>query len=342
MIICADGFDTYGTSAANMLLGPWTGMSDASPQTTQFRTGTHSLRVNPANSANAMHPVPANSTDLFLHFALYPDGLASGNQTRVQFHDSAGSAQAAVAWSNDGSITVRRGDYTGTILGTSATGVILSGQWQHVQIAMEIGDSASVEVRVNGVTVLSLSGVDTQNTANAGANTVRFNHRTGAGGTYYLDDYVCCDDQGSEMNALQGDMQVEEDMPDADAEADWTPSSGSTMYEMVDERPQDGDTTYIESGTVNDRARVSFPDLPADAAIIKAVGICAVMRKTDSGDGTVALGVRSGSSEDDDGGTALSTSYSAYQAYFTLDPDTSSAWSRTAAQAAEAVLERTL
>jgi Siphovirus-type tail component, C-terminal domain len=65
----------------------------------------------------------------------------------------------------DGSIAVLRGpNATGTVLATSAAGLIAANTWAYIEMAATLHDTAgAVTVRVNNNAVITLNGVDTRN-----------------------------------------------------------------------------------------------------------------------------------------------------------------------------------
>src|SRR3546814_17566377 len=71
--------------------------------------------------------------------------------------------------STTGVVRAYRGaDYLGTLLGQGSSPAIVANAWQHVEAKVVISDTVgTVEVRVEGVTVLDLSGLDTLNSADA-------------------------------------------------------------------------------------------------------------------------------------------------------------------------------
>jgi hypothetical protein len=73
--------------------------------------------------------------------------------------------------------------------------------------------------------------------------------------------------------------------PNADtAQADFKPSSGSAHSTLVEEAPDDdGDASYVESGTVGHKDLYAYQDLTLTPAAILAVQVGTVARKDDAG-----------------------------------------------------------
>lgn len=163
---------------------------------------------------------------------------------------SGGSSQVTITVdrtsSTQGVVIAKRG---ATTLGTSTT--ISLTDWTTFEFKVTIhGSTGTVDVRVNGVSVLSLTG---QNTANAGgttADSVSFVVQRGASGSgsAYIDDIYICNGSGSIRNNFLGTCVVEGLTPNADgSSSQWTPFGGGAHYTEVDEQNVDDDTSYIET-----------------------------------------------------------------------------------------------
>lgn len=231
---------------------------------------------------------------------------------------------------------------TGTVIEQTAEGVIAAGTTYHVEVKFAINDSTgSYEVKLDGVTVLSGSGVDTRN----GAPTTWDRFYVGYGGAssyssqYGIDDLYLGYDDGDGFDLL-GDCRVDTLFPTgAGASADFTPSAGAN-YECVDEASTDGDTTYVSSDTSTDLDLYAFGDLSHDPAAIHAVQIVSVTRKEDSGTAVLQTKSRVGGTTRDAGASfGPATSYAMTRVILDEDPDTAAAWTQSGINAAEFGLE---
>ncbi len=144
--------------------------------------------------------------------------------------------------------------------------------WAYLEVYAKIDNASGViTVKLNGVQIYSYSG-DTQTTANAYANKIRFsNPQCDAGGSYYIDDIYIAD--GS---TFFGPGKVEELHPTSDATPnDWTPSAtGSDHYTFIDEKPGDNATTYLADDTTGQEEQFGFSDLPGITTNIQGIQIC--------------------------------------------------------------------
>lgn len=315
-----------------------------------------------------INPVTGNSSTLSLLRAFTPSaqvyigaaiqaGLEydtnSQNMTGNLFGlytDSGASGQLYLRRMNTNAINLYRGDPTngiygtpsGTLIASSAAGV-LDGNWRYVEIAATIHPtSGSVTVRVDGTTVLTFSG-NTKNTGTSNnIDAVKF--RTGR----YLsnpnciisvDDLYICDGLGTVNNAFLGDVRIQSMLPNAaGSSTQLTPTGSANNYANAGEAPYN-DATYNASATVGQRDTYALADLVAGTGGIKAVQSVAHMQKSDSGTANAKIALKSGASVYYDTTVTLATTSTVYTQVRETDPATSAAWTVAAANALEAGME---
>src|SRR5574337_15066 len=203
----------------------------------------------------------------------------------------------------------------GTTLGTGTT-PLTSGVWYYVEMKAVIHDTAgSVELRLNGVTEISLSGIDTRN----GANGVITQIKLGCFGNApqkYFDDLYVCDTSGSVNNDFLGDVRIEALFPNgngAKSNLVGSDSNSTDNYLLVDEATPNADTDYVESSTVGDKDTYTFTDLTSTAGTVRGIQLLPYARKTDAGTSSIKAVTRlSGTEEDAASDSPLSTSYVYY------------------------------
>ena len=233
---------------------------------------------------------------------------------------------------DDHVMVVRRGT---TILGTYNQ-PFRQSIWCYLEVKVVVDNSAgSFEIRVNGQNVASESSIDTQPGSNSYYNRFRLK---GSGSTvvsYTYDDLYLLNGAGSANNDFLGSVKVETLYPDgAGNSSDLTPSTGSN-YQNVDENPEDdGDSTYNESSTSNDKDLYTYDNTSLDT--INAVQINSIVRETDANPFSIHNVTRSGGADYDSSSQAIGgTSYLNINDIRETDPDTASAWTDTALNAAE-------
>lgn len=146
------------------------------------------------------------------------------SRTLLIFQDGS-TAQCDLRVTGTGSLFFTR---NGTQIGGNSSNLLTPGAWNYIEVKAVIasGASGSMEVRVNGVVWLTVTGVNTQNTANAYANQVIFNGIGGA--TSWLKDvYVMADTGSGPHTDYLGDITVAVNYPNgAGVNAAWAKSVG--------------------------------------------------------------------------------------------------------------------
>jgi hypothetical protein len=353
MILWAEGFDAYGTDFSQMTDGLWAAIGSCSLVSSgpTPRTGTRCLLLD-SSAANSRRVLGANKAVVGVAQAVYPTNLPSTPHAcpLVEFRDSNNFPQVSVNLDTTGVLSVWRGndsDPYGTQIGVSTVAMVASA-WQHVEVKADF-TAETLEVRLNSVTILNVTGQSLVNSApssgratgQVSAAQLQFRNATSGNGDRAIDDLVVWDDTGTLNSDFVGDVKVFTDLPNADtAEVAWTPLSGATRYQMIDEVPANGDTDYDESGATGDRMGVTFPALDAQVAQVLGVIFVAKTRKTDAGICTVQLRAKSGSSEALGAENPLTTAYTYRWDVFEENPATSAPWVPAAAGAAALVLDR--
>lgn len=191
----------------------------------------------------------------------------------------------------------------GTIIASTAAGVLPAGAWSYVEVkATSHASTGTVVVRVNGIQVLSLTG---QNTGGTLINNFMVGHvnNTLLGNAY--DDVYIADTTGSVNNDFIGDVIVEHLRPVADDTAQWLGSDGNSTnnYDLVDEAGAFNSADYVASATVGQRDlyTIGASSKPSAAAVAGVIAV-AVAMKTDAGARGVKLDLKEGS-----GGTVRSS-----------------------------------
>ena len=325
-LLWCDGFDHYGV-IGNMTEGVYAQVANVSLSTSNPRTGTHHLSIQ--SSGTLRRVLGGAKTTVGLAAAFYYASLPTqNNSTRIfTYHDAANSPQITIVLESTGVISVRRGTTTGTSLGDSGTPVITAETYQHIECVVFFSQTVgTVEVRVNGVTVVSISGVDTVNTGLVECSQVLIGGSSGGGGAapVDIDDYFCYDDTGSFNNTFLGDRRVLTLFPDADTiQADWTPVGSGTGFGAIDEANPDGDTTYISAGIPGSPTPTSefgMENLPAGVSAISGVVLVNMSRKTEAGIANVQMSVISGASETAGTDQPMTEIYTYRQDVFEIDP----------------------
>lgn len=350
-LLFLDGCDLHASHAD--LLRRWSSASSSTQVdvlTTggRFGGGAIRLRTIAGEETLSKNLGPPYSVTLIIGAAvmLEPESTTStaGEDEILQLLDSAAVVHLTLTWSSlDQLLRIYRGTQTGTLLATSGQALPIQ-VWAHLELKATIADSGGqVEVRLDGAQVLSFSG-DTRNAGTAEIATVRFStHLVSTGNRHLLrlDDVYLCDTSGSRNNDFLGDVKVVTLRPNADtAQADFTPSTGSVHYSLVAEAPDDdGDASYVESGTVGHKDLYGYQDLTGTPAAILALQLATVARKDDAGSRSLRAVLKSGATTANGATRVLGTSYTLYDDRFEADPATGAAWSKAGVDALQAGAE---
>lgn len=355
-LIWVDGFDHYGGTIANLTAGGnysayGVNTTQAQISTTQKRTNTHALRIHGGNTsgASAGYLRKAYSTGSLTRvgvgFASYIPTLPAINTgMRLDFNDFANATQFTMYVTSTGALQIKRED--GTVLGTTSGPVITAAAWHHIELYAEMSQTVGViKIWVNEVLVLNLSAIDNVNSALVETSQLQFEvdgvYPDVTGHDWYIDDLYIYDTTGSINNAAPvGDLNAYLLVTTADtAEADWTKSTGSAGYALIDETAPD-DADYIQSAVVGDRSDFALTDLPSTVNYV--AGLFAHVRalKTDAGGAELKTTIMSGSSQSSGSNKSITTAATWWHQAIETDPATGARFTRAGVNAAQVRFDR--
>lgn len=225
----------------------------------------------------------------------------------------AGTEQLSL-WYDAGGQTlyVKRGD--GTLLGSTYL-ANLTATYHFVEWRVKIHDTlGEIEIRLDTTVLASLTGLDTKQTGNAYANQLRIgdhgdNYRAG-----YVDDLVLIEkDSGTGLVDFTGDVRVQARLPNGNGNSSQLAGSdGNSVdnYLLVDESTPNGDTDYVQSGTVGQKDTYTYQDVTPASGTVFGVQILPSAKRTDTGARSIASVVRLAGTEADGPNKALAGTYS--------------------------------
>ena len=165
----------------------------------------------------------------------------------------------------------------------------------------------------------------------------------------YIDDVYTLTGTGAAPTARLGDCKSVVKFAGTDAAlgagtyADSTPLSGTDRGAMVDDSPTpDDDTTYnaFTAAAQQDAYKTAALGL---TGTVHAATVRARLRKSDAGDGSAQVGVRSSSLDDVSADVFPSdASYAWFSRVYATDPNTAAAWTIPNLDAAQILVKRTL
>lgn len=261
-------------------------------------------------------------------FALSQSGNAITRQNILICRTAAASDHWSVQIGNGGTLYILNS--AGTIV-TTVTNAIQPEMWHYIEFKVSMLDSGSFSIRVDGVEVLSAFSGDFRSGTGNTSTIEQLSFRGNENNTYW-EDIIIMDGSGSTFNDYMGDMRYELAVPDADGSTtQWTPSA-STNVSCIDDaiRAYNDDTDYISEATTDEINLASHATISAtNASVIHFAALFALARSDGAGD-KIALVVKSGATTDAGADLALigttSTAYRFRKKIWTVDPDTTAAW----------------
>lgn len=235
-------------------------------------------------------------------------GIHTGVISQVQFRTNTGTS--TISAFRGGALS--GSSNTGTLLGTTSAALTL-GSFQYLEFKVLIhGSTGTVEVRKNGVAILTLTGVNTANSGTAW-DTIGL-HASTAGSvatrTWRIDDLYISDGSGASNTDFLGDIRVEALLPSTGngTNTGLTPSTGSDHGALVDESTPNT-TDYNGSATVGVKDTYNYPALASASGTVRGVQYCLYGANSDAGARTICPVVRHSGADYDETTTSFGTSY---------------------------------
>lgn len=343
-----DGFDHYATADIGAKWSYSNGSN--SMDSSIFRNSGQSIRL--TSSGSIVSKQAPQARNWVVGFGYYcttglPAALTGDGSSVLSFGNGIESTilgQVTLGHIADGKLHVCRSDCTpfqlsGTPvdLGASTT-TLAAATWYYIELRVFIDDSAGqVELRVNGVTEVNLTGVDTkfQSSIDYASVLALFGGGNSGISRRYDDFYMRTSSSSTaETGGFLGDVKVKPYFPNADGTyTAMTCSTGTTHNTLVDENPPNT-TDYVSSSTALTKDSYGFQDA-SETGSIKAVQVSAYAYKADAGFRGAEVFCKSSSTESFGTSQPLSTTPKYVIKMFERDPNTSADWSQANFNAAE-------
>lgn len=335
-----DNFKQYGGDVSKMLDGlPWANLyaglsNDPDPGSTG-----KVLRV----ENWAILALPNPSQQIGCGQRLYMPSLPTTSRQPEFVFVNSGTALYTFIVAPNGALEFRRGDRSGALVATTTVPVLAPNSWFHLEFFVNTATGA-YEARIEGVTVLS--GTDSFGGRPTSAINIVQWASQGISITFWIKDFIVWDKTGSVNNDFIGSVTIYNLPVNSDVSSGWTKSSGTSDYQLLDE----GDGTPVNDADFISAGFGPFPapsimgmqDLPATVVTVKAVQTMVRAKKSDGGDGSLVVSLKSGASTANGSTKALTTAYKYWFDIQQLDPATGALWSPLAVNASTIQLNRTL
>lgn len=216
-------------------------------------------------------PAAMQDTEVWVGAALNHQSPMGSEATPIIniYGDGATTTHLTVYVTSTGALTVYRGTKAGTLLGTSAAGVIAAATWGYIELHAIIDNAAGeFELRVDGVNVLSAAAIDTQNGGTATVTVFAFNRSNAASNFSFIDDVYCVTGDGSGASGFQSEITIEGIKPNgAGNYTQLTPTGSATNWQNVDELPFSS-VDYNSSSTPGQKDTYTYGNLTATTGTI--------------------------------------------------------------------------
>ena len=219
-LVFMDGFDRYITGTSTTSYGGSTALlnyngwgSNSGLLFSPSLNGVSGYSLEVASTVQLFRNLPSNMSHVIIGFRFKSDFV---NQTYFQLRD-AGAAQCTFCVENGGSVNVRSGGPTGTIIAQSAAGRLLVGSVHHIEFDITIGTSAAVAMYVDTILVASGTGNTRAGTANSYVNYLFITNAFPPTADWLIDDFYILDANGTTNNApLQTAPRIDTAFPSSD------------------------------------------------------------------------------------------------------------------------------
>jgi hypothetical protein len=285
----------------------------------------------------ARAPLANSPSQAFVGFRLNFQ-FASPAGLGVMFVDSANVALCTVVFNAvNGVITAEQGGWGTALSPASAGGAMLVAGWAYVEIGVTVGTTTgAITVRINGETVLSLTGVNTQNGGVAGITSVEFVASGNSGYIAAIAHLYICDATGAApWNTFLGDVRVQTLLPTSNDVVAFTPNGLANNWQNAASVPPVPGTDFNSDATVGAQDTFNCGTLAAGLGTIFGLNVKTLLSKTDAGLRTAAGVVKSGPATQVATAVSVGTSPEVASGIFTIDPNTGVAWTTAGVNAAK-------
>lgn len=345
-LILAESWTGDGTNQVNYIgPGKWTSIGGEWGFTASLgRNGLNGVRGGIGTPAANRALGAAEEDDyLVVGIAVSFDFVGEGTEHLLQLMSDSGATTHLTATTTDtGSVIIRRGTGSGTIIAETDDNVLVSEHFHFIEVEARLSDSTSdLHVYVDGVE-RTLSPAGPYDTKNAGTKTVfdfvklvQGAHNPPSG--RIIGEVYILNEQGSVNNSPLGDVRIEVLRPNGNGNSSQllgSDGNSTDNYLLVDEATHN-DADYVGSATDNQKDTYAYSNLSATAGDVAAVQVVTRALKSDSGAKSIANISRSGANETDAADRGLSQSATPYGDIYETKPG-GGAWTISDVNAMEA------
>jgi len=239
---------------------------------------------------------------------------------------------ATISVRPDGRISILGPGNTEVAVSTAA---LVTGTFYYIEANLIVANSGGfVEVRVNEVSVVTYTG-DTQGASNAFATNIQIGQGASSAPAYISDFYV-------HTTRYLGDIKVRYIKPNGNGtNRDFSLSTGTDDFAVLDDVPPNGDTDYAYSETVNDKISCAMEDVDLLGGTCEGIQVLANVRKDEANVRKIKTLILEGGTETLGDEESIPTGYYYATTCYDENPRTSAAWTDAQLDAIEAGIKIT-
>lgn len=263
MIVLMDGFDSYANS--NQLTMRWNSAVNAYADTIYAYGRGKGIGFGSYTTAYLNTGVGTPLQEAIFGIWVYKNSIAYRAATMLQFLQGT-TEHCSLRLTGTGLFTATR---NGTVLLTSVV-TMPSYQWVHLETKVKIANAptGTFETRMNGIPILSGSGLDTQNGLDASFDTVSLSG--GWGGTSSYEcwyDHLYLLNSTPPNNDFLGATQILTHFPAKNGSlVEWSPGALNPNHLNIDTVINPDRFNYSASGSATDL--YDFDDVPISGSIL--------------------------------------------------------------------------
>ena len=226
---------------------PWSSIAGSLVTDPDPSASGNVLRVtstnNNSNTLDTRLSIPSVTDKIGCGMRFYMNSLPGSSGTRptlLGYRDLSNSKIYDWIIETNGSLSLYEG---GTLIDTTTNPVMAPKSWFHYELYIDL-NAGEYEARIEGVTVLSGTGLTSLENIYLVGMSSRQNLTSNTNAQNYMKDFVLWDASGSNNNTFLGPVAVFLLKVDGDVSSGWTRSTGSSDYALLDETTPD-DADYI-------------------------------------------------------------------------------------------------
>jgi hypothetical protein len=333
-LVFCDGFDSYGATAD--LSRQWTVNSPWAWSSSAGRNGGGCIQCAPTGGQPSIFgPLNqqlsiASGTPAGLCFWIKISAKPSANNHFLFSLPGASSSNGLYVSATTGSVGLD-GSGDVNLYGVGPTN-ICDNAWHWLEFYDISQNNSTYKCFVDGIQQFNASST-TQSYTKTG---LAF-YALATNGTITIDDVIVFDNSSPGLQASNipiGAMTITTKRPSSDSSVQFTPDSGGTNYNRVNEAAADDDTSYVQDNTSGHADTYGYGALGYNPSIIYAANV--VSRFKNPGSGQISGKTRciSGGTTSDGTVTLAPASYQNMRTAYNQDPHTSANWTQTNLDAA--------